>query len=269
MLHPGRLTAGIYKSLERKIIWTKPPWGHVQKLIFRGVSKPSKTNIDTKNDGLEEENPKKKKCMKGLRCKLTSPVRNSVAYFAWSCCQDPSWTFYRCDVVQIWVATGVLTPPKKLGRNALGLNPRSCVDGLEDVSPSKHGVISGGLCQNARRNGPQPCTAKQHPNWAFDLHHTASENIPLKIEGFHWKKGDSYWKTHPFFGGERESICSDSKETHSKAWASRSISFNGFHLCTKTPKCFTFLVQNLGKNFQTSLHHKHSTLEPMFLLSIQ
>ena len=191
MLHPGRLTAGIYKSLERKIIWTKPPWGHVQKLIFRGVSKPSKTNIDTKNDG------------------------------------------------------------------------------LEDVSPSKHGVISGGLCQNARRNGPQPCTAKQHPNWAFDLHHTASENIPLKIEGFHWKKGDSYWKTHPFFGGERESICSDSKETHSKAWASRSISFNGFHLCTKTPKCFTFLVQNLGKNFQTSLHHKHSTLEPMFLLSIQ
>ena len=39
--------------------------------------------------------------------------------------------FVNFEVVQIWVATGVLTPPKKLGRNALGWNPSSCVDGSE------------------------------------------------------------------------------------------------------------------------------------------
>ena len=38
-LHPGRLTAGTYKSpifLERNMIWTKPPW-LCSMLIFRGV----------------------------------------------------------------------------------------------------------------------------------------------------------------------------------------------------------------------------------------
>ena len=95
---------------------------------------------------------------------------------------------------------------KKLIFRGVSKPPKTNIDtknyGLEDVSPSKHGVISGGLCQNARRNGPQPCTAKQHQNWVFDLHHTASENMPLKIEGFHWKKGGSYWKPHPFFWGK-------------------------------------------------------------------
>ena len=49
--------------------------------------------------------------------------------------------FYHSEVVQIWVATGVLTPPKKLGRNALGMNPRSCIDAWENVSSFNYGYF--------------------------------------------------------------------------------------------------------------------------------
>ena len=38
LVHPGRLTAGTYKSpiLERNMIWTKPPWGHVPAVNLPG-----------------------------------------------------------------------------------------------------------------------------------------------------------------------------------------------------------------------------------------
>ena len=45
--------------------------------------------------------------------------------------------------IDMSLLSGVPYPPKLLGRDALGLNPCSCVDGLENVSPFNHGVILG------------------------------------------------------------------------------------------------------------------------------
>ena len=50
-----------------------------------------------------------------------------------------SWcveVFHHCErCIDMSLLSGAPTLPTMLGRNALGLNPSSCVDGLENVSP--------------------------------------------------------------------------------------------------------------------------------------